>query len=81
MILHDHRVSAADNEAERLLRIYRQKRQQDAPYKNLENPEYLCRGMSMLVIMYQREGANIFNRVIRILMLRAVSIIGLRWSN
>jgi hypothetical protein len=63
LFLHDHRVPATNNEAERLLRSYKRKQQQAVSFRSFENIDYLCQCMSMLVMMRQNEEENIFNRV------------------
>lgn len=67
LFLHDHRVPATNNEAERFLRIYKRKQQQAVSFRSFESIDYLCQCMSMLVMMRQKDGENIFDRVSRIL--------------
>jgi hypothetical protein len=63
LFLHDYRVPATNNEAERLLRSYKRKQQQAVSFRSFENIDYLCQCMSMLVMMRQNEEENIFHRV------------------
>lgn len=63
LFLHDHRVPTTNNEAERLLRKYKRKQQQAVSFRSRESIDYLCQCMSMLVMMRQKEEANIFDRV------------------
>ena len=66
LFLHDCRVPPTNNEAERLLRSYKRKQQQAVSFRSFESIEYLCQCMSMLVMMRQEEGLNLFDRVSRI---------------
>ncbi len=66
LFLHDHRIPATNNEAERLLRAYKRKQQQAVSFRSFENIDYLCQCMSMLVMMRQKEEINIFDRVSQI---------------
>ncbi len=66
LFLHDERVPATNNEAERLLRSYKRKQQQAMSFRSFENLESLCECMSMLVLMRQKEEANLFQRVAQI---------------
>lgn len=64
--LHDMRVPASNNAAERNLRNYKRKQKQAVTFRSDQNHDYLCKGMSMLVVMRQNE-QNLFDRVSRIL--------------
>ena len=66
LFLHDLRVPATNNEAERLLRNYKRKQAQAVTFRSFESIDYLCQCMSMLVLMRREEPANIFDRVSRI---------------
>lgn len=66
MFLHDHRVPTTNNIAERLLRKYKRKQQQAVSFRSQESIDYLCRSMSMLVMMRQKEETNIFSKVSQI---------------
>lgn len=66
LFLRDHRVSATNNEAERLLISYKRKLQQTVSFRSLESIEYLCQCMSMLIMMRQKDDTNLFDRVSRI---------------
>ena len=66
LLLHDPRVPATNNEAERLLRNYKRKQAQAVTFRSFESIDYLCQCMSMLVLMRREESANIFDRVSRI---------------
>lgn len=63
LFLHDSRVPATNNEAERLLRNYERKQAQAVTFRSFENIDYLCQCMSMLVLMRLEEPENIFDRV------------------
>ena len=66
LFLHDSRIPATNNEAERLLRNYKLKQAQAVTFRSFESIDYLCQCMSMLVLMRLEEPANIFDRVSRI---------------
>ena len=66
LFLHDFRVPATNNEAERLLRNYKRKQAQAVTFRSFESIENLCQCMSMLVLVRLEEPANIFDRVSRI---------------
>ena len=66
LFLHDIRVPATNNEAERLLRIYKRKQKQAVTFRSPESIDYLCGCMSMLAFMRQNEGINVFDRVSQI---------------
>ena len=66
LFLHDIRVPATNNEAERLLRNYKRKQAQAVTFRSFESIDYLCQCMSMLVLIRLEEPANIFDRVSRI---------------
>ena len=66
LFLHDRRVPATNNEAERLLRNYKRKQAQAVTFRSFESIDHLCRCMSMLVLMRLEEPTNIFDRVSRI---------------
>lgn len=66
LFLHDHRVPATNNEAERLLRNYKRKQAQAVSFRSFDSIDYRCQCMSMLVVMRQEETVNIFDRVSRI---------------
>ena len=66
LFLHDSRIPATNNEAERLLRNYKRKQAQAVTFRSFESIDYLCQCMSMLVLMRLEEPTNIFDRVSRI---------------
>lgn len=66
LFLHDRRVPSSNNAAERNLRSYKRKQKQAVSFRSKKNHDYLCKGMSMLVVMRQNE-TNLFDRVSRIL--------------
>ena len=66
LFLHDHRVPATNNEAERLLRNYKRKQMQAVSFRSSESISCLCDCMSMLVVMRQKEEANLFRKVSQI---------------
>lgn len=76
MFLHDRRVPTSNNEAERQLRNYKRKQKQVVSFRSNQSHDYLCKSMSMLVVMRQNE-SNLFDRVSRILGLRRAS--GFDW--
>ena len=66
LFLHDFKVPATNNEAERLLRNYKRKQAQAVTFRSFESIENLCQCMSMLVLMRLEDPANIHDRVSRI---------------
>ncbi len=66
LFLHDRRIPATNNEAERLLRKYKRKQQQAVSFRSFESIEHLCECMSMLIMMRQNENTNLFARVSQI---------------
>ena len=66
LFLHDSRIPATNNEAERLLRNYKRKQAQAVTFRSFESIDYLCQCMSMLVLMRLEKPANIFDRVSKI---------------
>ena len=66
LFLHDLRIPATNNEAERLLRNYKRKQAQAVTFRSFESIDYLCQCMSMLILMRLEEPANIFDRVSKI---------------
>ena len=66
LFLHDFRVPATNNEAERLLRNYKRKQAQAVTFRSFESIENLCQCMSMHVLMRLEDPANIYDRVSRI---------------
>ncbi len=66
LFLHDMRVPASNNAAERNLRNYKRKQKQAVTFRSDQNHDYLSKGMSMLVVMRQNE-QNLFDRVSKIL--------------
>ena len=65
LFLHDIRVPPTNNEAERLLRIYKRKQKQAMSFRSFDSIDYLCQCMSMLVMMRKKE-ENIFDKVSQI---------------
>lgn len=66
LFLHNSRVPATNNGAERLLRNYKRKQAQAVTFRSFESIDHLCQCMSMLVLMRLEEPTNIFDRVSRI---------------
>lgn len=66
LFLHDLRVPATNNEAERLLRNYKRKQKQAVTFRSTDSINHLCECMSMLVWIRQNEETNIFDRVSQI---------------
>ena len=65
LFLHDSRIPATNNEAERLLRNYKRKQKQAVTFRSFDNIDYLCQCMGMLIMMRQEEN-NLFDRVSQI---------------
>lgn len=63
LFLHDIRVPATNNEAERLLRSYKRKQAQAVTFRSDESVESLCKAMSMLVLIRQKEDCNVIESV------------------
>lgn len=63
LFLHDLRVPATNNEAERLLRNYKRKQAQAVSFRSESSIDDLCQCMSMLVLMRQDKETNLFDRV------------------
>ena len=66
LFLHDSRIPATNNEAERLLRNYKLKQAQAVTFRSFESIDELCKCMSMLVLMCLEEPENLFDRVSKI---------------
>lgn len=67
LFLHDQRVPATNNLAERLLRAYKRKQAQAVSFRSFDSIKSLCQCMSMLFAMRKNEETNLFHRVSRIL--------------
>jgi hypothetical protein len=65
LFLHNYRIPATNNEAERLLRGYKRKQVQAVSFRSQASIDYLCECMSMLVMMRRNEEPNVFDRVSR----------------
>jgi hypothetical protein len=63
LFLHDLRVPATNNEAEPLLRKFKRKQAQAVSFRSQTSIVDLCQCMSMLLMMRQKEEANLFERV------------------
>lgn len=63
LFLHDHRVPATNNEAERLLRNYKRKQTQATTFRSFDSIGYLCKGMSMLCLLRSKSEENVFSKV------------------
>lgn len=63
LFLHNTLVPATNNAAERALRKYKRKQVQAVSFRSMETIEYLCECMSMLALMRQEDGSNVFSRV------------------
>ena len=66
LFLHDCRVPATNNEAERLLRNYKRKQMQAVSFRSSESLDCLCDCMSVLVMMRQKDDENLFRNVSQI---------------
>ena len=58
LFLHNMKVPATNNEAERLLRKYKRKQAQAVSFRSQSNLDYLCQCMRMLALMRQKENTN-----------------------
>ena len=67
LFLHNLKVPATNNEAERLLRKYKRKQAQAVSFRSQSSIDYLCQCMSMLIMMRRDENTNLFDRVAEIL--------------
>ena len=65
LFLHDYRIPTTNNEAERLLRVYKRKQVQAMSFRSQASIDYLCQCMSMLIMMRRNEEQNVFDRVSR----------------
>lgn len=63
LFLHDHRVDATNNLSERLLRSIKRKIAQAVSYRSQDSLDYLCRSMSMLIMMRENREVNTFIRI------------------
>lgn len=63
LFLHNFKVPATNNEAERLLRGYKRKPAQAVSFRSFESIENLCRCMSMLIGMRKNPETNIFREL------------------
>lgn len=63
LFLQDYRIPTTNNEAERLLRVYKRKQVQAVSFRSQASIDYLCQCMSMLVMMRKTEEQNIFEKV------------------
>ena len=66
LFLHNSRVPATNNEAERLLRKYKRKQAQAVSFRSPSSIDHLCKCMSMLVLMRRKEQANLFREIAEI---------------
>ena len=67
LFLHNMKVPATNNKAERLLRKYKRKQAQAVSFRSQSSIDYLCQCMSMLIMMRRDENTNLFDRVAEIL--------------
>lgn len=65
LFLHDCRVPATNNEAERLLRGYKRK-QEAVSFRSQKSLGYLCECMGMFSMIRKNEEENLFERVSQI---------------
>ena len=61
LFLHNTKVPATNNEAERLLRNYKRKQTQAVSFRSESNLNFLCECMSMLVLM-RKNDVNVFEK-------------------
>lgn len=66
LFLHDMRVPTTNNLSERLLRSYKRKQAQATVFRSFDQIGYLCDGMSMLIMLRQKENVNVFEEVKKI---------------
>ena len=62
LFLHDSRIPATNNLAERLLRIIKRKQNQAVSLRSIKSLESLCDSMSVLFLMRQEDG-NLYEKV------------------
>jgi len=62
LFLHDSRVPATNNLAERLLRFIKRKQNQAVSLRSIKSLGFLCDSMSMLFMMRQEDG-NLYDKV------------------
>lgn len=62
LFLHDSRIPATNNLAERLLRNIKRKQNQAVSLRSIKSLEFLCDSMSMLFLMRQEDG-NLYEKV------------------
>lgn len=60
-------VPSTNNEEERRLRAYKRKQAQAVTFRSFESLDQLCQCMSMLVMIREKEGQNIFRKYARFL--------------
>lgn len=65
LFLHDPKVPFCNNAAERRLRNYKRKQRQAVSFRSVDSIDYLCQGMSMLIMM-RENNINVFDRVAQI---------------
>ena len=65
LFLHNYRIPTTNNEAERLLRVYKRKQVQAMSFRSQASIDYLCQCMSMLIMMRRNEEQNVFDKVSR----------------
>lgn len=63
LFLYNYRIPTTNNEAERLLRVYKRKQVQAVSFRSQASIDYLCECMSMLIMMRRNEEENVFDRV------------------
>ena len=66
LFLHNMKVPATNNEAERLLRKYKRKQAQAVSFRSQSSIDHLCQCMGMLVMMRCDENINISDRAAEI---------------
>lgn len=62
LFLHDSRVPATNNLAERLLRFIKRKQNQAVSLRSIKSLELLCDSMSVLFLM-RKEGGSLYDKV------------------
>ena len=63
LFLKESGIPFTSNEAERRLRVYKRKQSMTVTFRSFESLDQLCQCMSMLVMMREKEGQNIFQKV------------------
>lgn len=63
LFLHNMNVPTTNNLAERLLRSFKRKQQQAVSFRSLDSIDYLCKCMSMLLMIRKNTNINVFEEL------------------